>query len=99
MIAMIMGDQEIIDLRDAGLMGGSQDAVGVAAFISGPTGIDEKGLACGRHDQSRLAALYIDEIDLQGLGRGGLRCPCGHDEHEYQTKGHQRTALYALFGT
>jgi hypothetical protein len=41
-VAMVMSNQDVIELRNAGLMGGRQDPVGVTPFISGPTGIDEQ---------------------------------------------------------
>ena len=52
------------------MLGGRGDAVGVAAVIAGPAGIDQHGLAGGRDEQRGLAALDIDEVDLQILGGG-----------------------------
>src|SRR5580692_7010040 len=43
-VAMKVGDQNIIQLLDAGLMRRGHDAVGVAAFIAGPAGVDEVNL-------------------------------------------------------
>ncbi len=72
MIAMVVRNQDIIDLREAGLMRGSQDPIGVAAFISRPAGIDEQRLSRWTHHQSRLPAFHVDEIYLQRFAAGGL---------------------------
>jgi hypothetical protein len=40
-VAMIVGDQNVIELLEPGLVRRSNNAVGVPAFISGPAGIDE----------------------------------------------------------
>ena len=57
MIAMIVSDQDIIDLRDSRLMCRSHDPVSVTAFTSGPTCIDEKRFARWADYESRLSAL------------------------------------------
>ena len=63
-IAVIVGNQDIIQLLDAGLMRGGDDAVGIATFVAWPTGIDQQRLARWAHDQSRLPALDVDEVNL-----------------------------------
>jgi hypothetical protein len=45
MVAVIVGDQDVVDLLEARLMSRGQDPVGVAAFISGPAGVNEQRLS------------------------------------------------------
>src|SRR5258708_22202666 len=40
MVAMKVGDQHVVELLESRLMRGSDDAIGVAAFVSRPTAID-----------------------------------------------------------
>jgi hypothetical protein len=63
-VAMIVGDQDVIDLFEARLMSRGEDPVGVAAFISGPAGVDKQRLSGWAHNQCCLAALYVDEVNL-----------------------------------
>ena len=67
-LAVIVGDQHVIDLLQSRLMGSGQDAIGIATVIAGPAGIDQQRLTRGAHDQRCLAAFDIDEVDLQRLG-------------------------------
>src|SRR5579862_42829 len=69
-VAMIVRDQDIVDLLDAGVVGGRHNAIRIAAFIIRPARIDQERLSGWTHNQSRLPTLYIDEIDLQGLLQG-----------------------------
>jgi hypothetical protein len=63
-------------------MSRGQNPVGVAAFISGPTGVDEQRLAGWTHDQCGLTALHVDEVDLQGLRAGGsVGAKCTRSEY------------------
>ena len=76
---MIVGDQDVIDLLKASLMSRSQDPVGVAAIVAGPSSIDQQRRTVGRNQQRRLAALYINGVNLQlrlGLRLGRLRGGC-----------------------
>ena len=63
-------DQQVIDCLHAGVLGGRGDAVGVAAVVAGPAGIDQHGFAGGRHEERGLTAFDIDEVDLEILGGG-----------------------------
>jgi hypothetical protein len=45
-----------------------RDAVGIAAFISGPARVNQQGLSRRAHDERRLAAFHIDKVNLQRLG-------------------------------
>jgi hypothetical protein len=64
-VDVVVGEEDVIDVIDAGAFGGGDDAIGVAAFIAGPTGIDEERVSGGRDEESGLAAFYVDEVDLQ----------------------------------
>ena len=66
-IAVIVGDQDIIELLAGRLDGCGDDAVGIATFVAWPTGIDQQRFARWAHDQSRLPALDVDEVNLQRL--------------------------------
>ena len=72
MILVIVRDHQIVDLFDAGVVGGGDDAVGIAIVKAVIAGIDQHGLTGGRNKQGRLAALHVDRVDLQ-IGRAGER--------------------------
>jgi hypothetical protein len=65
MILVVMREQHIVDLRKSGLPGSRDDAVCVASIIVLPTCIDEKRLSRSRYEKCRLAALDVDEVNLQ----------------------------------
>src|ERR1700758_3244019 len=81
-IAMIVRDQHIIELADAGLMRGSQDPVGVTPLISRPTRIDEQRLSGRTHHQRRLPTFHVDKINLERLFAGGLSSLARQNQHE-----------------
>jgi hypothetical protein len=64
-IAVIVGDDEVIDLLHAGSFGDVCDAISISAVEAWPAGIDEHGLSTGAYEQGRLSALDIDGIDLK----------------------------------
>ena len=66
-VAMIVGNQDVVDLLEARLMSRGQDPVGVATFISRPACVDEQRLSGGTHDQCGLAALHVDEVNIEGF--------------------------------
>ena len=72
-IGMVVGDEHMIDVRDAGVFHCRLDAIGVAAVVAGPAGIDEQGRAGRRNEQRGLAAFDVDGIDEQVLCGFGLR--------------------------
>jgi hypothetical protein len=43
-VPVIVGDQNIVDLLESGLMGGSEDAIGVTSFITRPSSVDQQRL-------------------------------------------------------
>ena len=63
----VRGDQ-VIDLREAGVLDRRHDALGVSrrrrAAIAG---IDEHRLARRRHEQRGVAALDVDDVDVERL--------------------------------
>ena len=61
---------EEIDGLHAGVLGGCCDAVGIPAIVAGPAGIDQHGLAGGRHEQRGLTAFDVDEVNFKILGGG-----------------------------
>src|SRR5437868_7499170 len=69
MVAMPVGHDEMIDLLKPGVFDGVHDAAGVTYSGSSISGVDEQGLMRGRHKQNRVAALDIDDVDIQRLGR------------------------------
>ena len=46
-IAMIVRDQHVVDLLQTSLVRGAEYAVGIAALVSGPTGVDQQRLPAG----------------------------------------------------
>jgi hypothetical protein len=70
-IGMKVRDQQVIDARDPCVPHRGENPPGVPA-LRGVTGIDEQRLAGRRHDERRLSALDIDEIERQRV-RGRSR--------------------------
>jgi hypothetical protein len=66
-------------LLQTSLVRGAEYAVGIAALVSGPTGVDQQRLPRWSHDKRCLSAFYIDEVDLQRLIR--VRCSPNLDEY------------------
>jgi len=78
MVAVPVGDDQAIDLGEAGIFRGGEDAAGVADRAVGVAGIDQQRLACRVHEQRRVAAFDVDDIDVEtraralgARGRGG----------------------------
>ncbi len=77
-IGMEVGDEHLVDLRDARIFHRRLDALGVAAIVAGPAGIDQQRAAGGRDQQRGLAAFHIDGVDVRSVlprarGLGGSR--------------------------
>ncbi len=70
-VAMIMSDEDVIDLLQARRPRRSQDAPGIPAAKTRPASINQQGLAARINDQRCLSALHINEIDFERL-----RCFC-----------------------
>src|SRR5688572_18211208 len=79
MIDVEMGGDEVIDLLDADIAGGFDDAFGIA--FAGHAGVDEDGFAGGGHDEGGGAAFDIDPVEVErvagwafsGVGREANR--------------------------
>ena len=69
-IAVIVGQPEVIDLLHARDLQHLQDAIQIA--LAGVTGIHQQRLSGRRNEQRRLAALGVDVIDVEGLARWRL---------------------------
>src|ERR1035438_9080649 len=67
-IAMVVGDENIVELFDFGGFGGLDNAVGVTTVETAPACVDQQGVAGGSDDERGLAALHIDKIDFERLG-------------------------------
>jgi hypothetical protein len=69
-----VGDEDVIQAGDAGVVHDGLDALGVTGIGCGPSGVDEEGRAAGRDDERGLAAFNVDGVDEQrvlGLCVGG----------------------------
>jgi hypothetical protein len=62
-VGVIVSDQDVIYSREAGFFGDGDDAVGIAAVIVGPAGINKEGLSVGSNEERGLAALDVDKIN------------------------------------
>src|SRR5579871_2352709 len=71
MIAVPMSRNQVIDLRDARVFRGRQDAPRVTS--SRISCVDEYGLARRRHEERRVAALHVHHVDLKWLRGLALR--------------------------
>ena len=61
MIVVIVGEEDVVDLLEAGFFRGCCDSVGVAGVVAGPAGVDEEGLA-GRGDEEGGLAAFDDRL-------------------------------------
>jgi hypothetical protein len=73
-VGVVVGDEQVIDAADACLVHGGLDALGVAAVMISPAGIDEQRCAGGRDQQRGLAAFDVDCVNDEVLGFGVSRC-------------------------
>jgi hypothetical protein len=77
-IAVIVSNDHVIELVETFSFRGREDTIGISPVESRPSRIDQHGLTARIHEQCRLAALHVNEIDVQGLRRLG----CGRDGNE-----------------
>ena len=75
MIAMPMANHNMIDFRQARLLRGGEDALGVAVAIAGIAGVEQQRFSGRRDEQRGRAAFDIDLGDFQ-IARLGERCAC-----------------------
>ncbi len=62
-IVVIVGDEHVVDPGEAGSFSDGDDAIGVAAVVAGPTGVDEQGLPVRGDKQRSLPTFDVDEKD------------------------------------
>ena len=85
MVTVPVRGNQMVDLREAGVFDGGHDAVRIPdrARAAIPR-IDEQRFAGRRHEERGVAALHVDDIDVQGLRRSGLRGRTHHGQRESQ---------------
>ena len=101
MIAVPMGDDQIVDLGQPGIPGGRHDAPGIADRRGrrDVAGVDQQRLAGRRDEQRGVAAFDVDDVDVQG--RAGLRRSAvmsGLDQQGRQTgrRGEQHVLAHGI---
>ena len=67
-VAVEVRGQQVVDLLEAGLLGGGEDALGVAIVGGAVGGVHQQGLAARRDDQRGGAAFGVDPVDFEVLG-------------------------------
>ena len=77
-IGVVVGNERVIDARDAGVFHCCLDANGIAAVVIGPAGIDEQRSAGWGDEECGLAAFDINGVDEEmplcfGLRVGRMR--------------------------
>ena len=87
-----MSGQEIVDTIDVCRSRRRQDAIGVAAAAASVAGIDQERLSGGRYDKGGLAALNVDEEDLEPLG--GSRSRQHDDQEKYPVDPSHKAVAY-----
>ncbi len=71
-VGVEVGDEHVVEFGNAGVVHGGKDAIGVAAVVSRPSAINQKGRPRRGDEQRGLAALHIDGVDdeMRGFGLG-----------------------------
>ena len=73
-VAVPMRCDQVINLRHTARSGGVDDSAGVPRRAHAPVSrIDEQRLTRRRHEERRVTAFYVDNIDVQSLREAGLR--------------------------
>src|SRR5262245_11821860 len=100
-----MRDEQVVDPLESRIANCSQYAIGIATpvrfvakVVSGKSGIDEQRLSRGRNDQCRLAALDVDEVNLQAVGsrRSNEDRAKQHDDHKRSSHSPRPPAHWAF---
>ena len=92
-IAVVMGDDKIIDALHAGGDSGRQDAVRVAIIVIRITGINEHRLAGRRNVQRGFAAFDIDGIDPEILCREQRQARSEEQSQSYRHGSYQNVTF------
>jgi hypothetical protein len=79
-IDVIVSEQNEVDAGEAGLFGGGDDTVGVAAVVAGPAGVDEEGVVVGCDKERGLAALDVDDENPEVAGSLSAEKCAGNDK-------------------
>jgi len=93
MIAVPVRDDHVIDLRDARIFRGLDDASCVARCTHAAVArVDEQRLARGRYEERRVAPFDVDDIDLERLRRALRR----HDGGAYDNRQEARESAHLV---
>ena len=65
MIAVPVRDDQAVDLGETGILRGGIDALGIAHRAVGVAGVDQERFTGRVHEQRRVAAFDVDDIDVQ----------------------------------
>src|SRR6185436_1631313 len=70
-VAMPVRNDQLIDLREAGILGGLHDARGVTdrRLRSGVAGVDEQRFTRWRDEERRVAALDVHHVNVERRAR------------------------------
>ena len=67
-IDVVVREHQIVDLLQPGVGDDRHDPIGVA--VAGIPGVDQQRLPRRRHEQRRLPAFGVDDVDVERLGAG-----------------------------
>src|ERR1700689_2356269 len=89
---MKMSNQYVVDLADACLLCGGNDAVSISPVVPRPAGIDEQRFPRRGYKQGRLPSLYVHKkypqcLGCLGGGLGSRRQKQGKRYHRSQNHG------------
>src|ERR1700759_337437 len=80
MVGMVMSEQQIIDPGHARIFGCGDNAACIESVVTCPSGVDQQRLSRRGDEESRLATVDIDEIDLKIMARSC--CEVGAAKYE-----------------
>ncbi len=81
MIAMVMREDQVIDLGQAGIFGGGINAFRVSHGSVGIAGIDQQRFTRRRYEERPIAALDVDDVNVERRpGRLGIGRHCSGAE-------------------
>jgi hypothetical protein len=66
-VAVVMRDQNVIELLETGSLGSGHDSLGVPAIEARPSGIDQQRLPGRTNYKRRLSSLNVDRVNLERL--------------------------------
>src|SRR5262245_60408322 len=87
MIAVPVGGDQVVDLREAGVLRSVKDSSRIpSGGHAAVAGVDQERLTRRRHDERGVASLHVDDIDVERFGPAGLR----RHEHREQDNRSQK---------